>query len=81
VESDLSEHSHAETEAMVKRALAAIEVRSSKFEALKYMAVRQKQRDDGNKTGRETPSFTVKVEDLVIVYRWPCATFVMGKTT
>jgi hypothetical protein len=79
VESDLSEHSHAETEAMVKRAVAAIEVRSSKFEALKYMAVRQKQRDDGNKTGRETPSFTVKVEDLVIVYRWPCATFVMGK--
>jgi hypothetical protein len=70
VESDLSEHSHAETEAMVKRAVAAIEVRSSKFEALKYMAVRQKQHDDGNKTGRETPSFTVKVEDLVIVYRW-----------
>lgn len=70
VDSDLSERSHAETEAMVKRAVAAIEVRSSKFEALKYMAVRQKQRDDGNKTGRETPSFTVKVEDLVIVYRW-----------
>jgi len=70
VDSDLSERSHTETEAMVKRAVAAIEVRSSKFEALKYMAVRQKQRDDGNKTGRETPSFTVKVEDLVIVYRW-----------
>lgn len=70
VENDLSERSHAETEAMVKRALAAIEVRSSKFEALRYMAVRQKQRDDGNKSGRETPSFTVKVEDLVIVYRW-----------
>ena len=35
------------------------------------MAVRQQQRDDGNKTtARETPSFTVKVEDLVIVYRW-----------
>jgi hypothetical protein len=70
VENDLSERSHAETEAMVKRALAAIEVRSSKFEALRYMAVRRKQRDDGNKSGRETPSFTVKVEDLVIVYRW-----------
>jgi hypothetical protein len=55
---------------MVKSAVAAIEVRSSKFEALRYMAVRQKQRDDGNKSGRETPSFTVKVEDLVIVYRW-----------
>ena len=55
---------------MVKRAVASIEVRSSKFEALRYMAVRQKQRDNGNKSGRETPSFTVKVEDLVVVYRW-----------
>lgn len=67
---NLSERSHAETELIVKQALAAIEVRSSKFEALKYMSVRQKQRDDGDKSGRETPSFTVKVEDLVIVYRW-----------
>jgi hypothetical protein len=70
VESNLSERSHAEIEASVKQAVAAIEVRSSKFEALKYMAVRQKQRDDGDKSRRETPSFTVKVEDLVIVYRW-----------
>jgi hypothetical protein len=70
VEGDLSERCHTETEPLVKQAVAAIEVRSSKFEALKYMAVRQKQRDDGNKSGRETPSFTVKVEDLVIVYRW-----------
>ena len=70
VDADLSECGHRETEAIVKRAVAAIEVRSSKFEALRYMAVRQKQRDDGNKSGRETPSFTVKVEDLVIVYRW-----------
>jgi len=70
VESNLSERSHAEIEPSVKQAIAAIEVRSSKFEALRYMAVRQKQRDDGDKSGRETPSFTVKVEDLVIVYRW-----------
>ncbi|MCO5051567.1 MAG: AccI family restriction endonuclease [Verrucomicrobiae bacterium] len=70
VDTDLSERTHAETEPMVKRAVATIEVRSSKFEALRYMAVRQKQRDGGNKSGRETPSFTVKVEDLVIVYRW-----------
>lgn len=70
VGADLSERAHTETEPMVKRAVAAIEVRSSKFEALRYMAVRQKQRGDGNKSGRETPSFTVKVEDLVIVYRW-----------
>jgi hypothetical protein len=70
VDTDLSERTHRETEPIVKRAVAAIEVRSSKFEALRYMAVRQKQRDEGNKSGRETPSFTVKVEDLVIVYRW-----------
>ena len=52
VEGDLSERSHTETEPLVKKAVAAIEVRSSKFEALKYMTVRQKQRDTGNKSGR-----------------------------
>lgn len=70
VTADLSAQSHAETEALVKRALAAVEVRSSKFEALTYIKVRQQQRASGKKTGREAPSFTVKVEDLVIVYRW-----------
>ena len=70
VDGNLSEHDHTEIEPLVKQATVAIEVRSSKFEALKYMAVRQQQRDDGDKSGRETPSFTVKVEDLVIVYRW-----------
>ena len=70
VDADLSERAHAETDNLVKQATAAIEVRSSKFEALTYMAVRQRQREAGNSTGRETPSFTVKVEDLIIVYRW-----------
>jgi hypothetical protein len=70
VDADVSERSHAETEALVKNAVAAVEVRSSKFEALTYITVRKSQRDSGKKTGRETPSFTVKVEDLVIVYRW-----------
>lgn len=70
VEADLSEKSQEATEAIVQRADAAIEVRSSKFEALTYMAVRQQQREAGNATGRQSPSFTVKVEDLVIVYRW-----------
>jgi hypothetical protein len=70
VEADLSERSHSETEALVKEAVAAIEVRSSKFDALTYMAVRRRQRDAGKAVGRDTPSFTVKVEDLVIVYRW-----------
>jgi AccI restriction endonuclease len=70
VDPDVSERSHADTESLVKNAIAAVEVRSSKFEALTYMAVRKGQRDSGKKTARETPSFTVKVEDLVIVYRW-----------
>lgn len=63
-------HGDAETDCVVRQAVAAIEVRSSKFEALTYMKVRQQQRAAGNTTSRETPSFTVKVEDLVIVYRW-----------
>jgi hypothetical protein len=82
----------------VAKALAAIEVRSSKFDAQVYMTKRQEQiaeverqmeerkkltkeqkkqleKESGQKfvkkyVGRETPSFTVKVEDLVIVYRW-----------
>lgn len=70
VAADLSAHSHTETEALVQQATAAIEVRSSKFEALTYMKVRKQQRAAGKTTARETPSFTVKVEDLLIVYRW-----------
>jgi hypothetical protein len=67
---DISELSHDDRSAFVNETLASIEVRSSKFEALTYMRVRQQQREAGNKTARETPSFTVKVEDLIIVYRW-----------
>lgn len=67
---DISELSHDDSDDFVNQALASIEVRSSKFEALTYMRVRQQQREAGNKAARETPSFTVKVEDLIIVYRW-----------
>ncbi len=67
---DVSSHSHSDTEMPLRQAVAAIEVRSSKFDALTYIAVRRRQRETGKKSGRETPSFTIKVEDLVIVYRW-----------
>ncbi len=67
---DISGWEHARTDAVAKRAIGAIEVRSSKFEALTYMRVRQQQKADGKASGRESPSFTVKVEDLKIVYRW-----------
>ena len=36
VAADLSEHSHAETEALVQQAVAAVEVRSSKFDPFVY---------------------------------------------
>ncbi len=54
----------------VQLSKAAIEVRSSKFEAQTYMRVRQQDKGDGKAAANETPSFTVKVEDLRIVYRW-----------
>lgn len=70
VKEDLSALGHKETCPLVKQAVAAVEVRSSKYEALRYMLVRKEQKEAGQAGGRDTPSFTVKVEDLVIVYRW-----------
>lgn len=67
---ELSSINHAASLPFVNKAVAAIEVRSSKFDALTYMKVRGQQRAAGKKVTRDTPSFTVKVEDLVIVYRW-----------
>src|SRR5436190_17255260 len=40
VNADLSMRSHSQCEPLLKQAVAAIEVRSSKFDALTYMAVR-----------------------------------------
>lgn len=67
---DLSDRRFDEVDAIVQRSVAAIEVRSSKFEADTYIAVRKKESEQGKKSIRLTPSFTVKVEDLRIVYRW-----------
>lgn len=67
---DLSAYARDASDVFVKKAHAAIEVRSSKFLAKTYMQVRQDDLDAGKKSDRPTPSFTVKVEDLVIVYRW-----------
>lgn len=60
----------ADTFVIARSATAAIEVRSSKFKALRYMSVREQEKREGKKVDREAPSFTVKVEDLIIVYRW-----------
>jgi len=67
---DMTGMSVEEAAPLVAKALAAIEVRSSKFEALKYMEVRKADKANGAAAARQTPSFTVKVEDLRIVYRW-----------
>ncbi|MDH6421314.1 hypothetical protein M2131_001255 [Polynucleobacter sphagniphilus] len=69
IPADLSSVPVPESDKYVVSAQAAIEVRSSKFEAQTYMRVRQEEKLAG-KSGNETPSFTVKVEDLRIVYRW-----------
>jgi hypothetical protein len=67
---DLSLNKYLECEPVAMQSIAGVEVRSSKVEALRYMSVRQRQQESGKLSGRKTPSFTVKVEDLVIVYRW-----------
>ena len=56
---------------LVKKADFSIEVRSSKFEAQKYMNYRNNEYEEtGKKPSQMTPNFTVKVEDLLIVYKW-----------
>lgn len=72
VPNDISGEPFANIDLLADGALGSIEVRSSKFEALTYMRVRAEDKENvGKKTAaRECPSFTVKVEDLVIVYRW-----------
>lgn len=67
---DLTVVSREEADQFARLALAGIEVRSSKFKADKYMAVKRQDKIDKKAASRETPSFTVKVEDLKIVYRW-----------
>jgi hypothetical protein len=69
VPADLSACATLECDRFVLKAAAAVEIRSSKFDALTYMKVRAREREQGKKV-RATPSFTVKVEDLKIVYRW-----------
>jgi hypothetical protein len=67
---DVSGESTESLRPLVRQSRFAIEVRSSKFEALRYMKVRSEQKSSGRVSGRDAPSFTVKVEDLRIVFRW-----------
>jgi hypothetical protein len=65
--SDISNVPRLEADFIARQSLAAIEVRSSKQQALKYMEIKAK---EGGKAGKSGLSFTVKVEDLRIVHRW-----------
>lgn len=69
-ETDLTDRTTEELMPLVKSASAAIEVRSSKFEALHYMRVKAARKSGKKLNDRDVPSFTVKIEDLRIVYRW-----------
>lgn len=56
---------------IVNNSSFSIEVRSSKFEALTYISVRDKEyKETGRKPSQLAPNFTIKVEDLLVVYRW-----------
>jgi len=70
VPEDITALPFAEADRFVPGAEAAVEVRSSKFEALAYMRRRREDRECGKRPARMAPSFTVKVEDLRIAYRW-----------
>lgn len=71
VPTDISKWQREKADEVAAKSLLGIEVRSSKFKALKYMEVRRAEKEaTGKKPANETPSFTVKVEDLCIVYRW-----------
>ena len=54
----------------MEECLTSIEIRSSKFESEVYKKVRQKEKKEGKSVQRTSLGFTVKVEDLKIVYRW-----------
>ena len=55
----------------VEGCLTSIEIRSSAFESEVYKKVREQQKKEGKKgITKMTLGFTVKVEDLKIVYRW-----------
>lgn len=67
---DLSDQDTLSLMPLAKGAAVSIEVRSSKYEALHYIAYKAAQRRDGVAKEGEVPNFTVKIEDLCVVYRW-----------
>ena len=71
VPSSITAMASAAREAHAQPAVASIEVRSSKYHALQYAATKSKRnRKSGQVLDSDHLSFTVKVEDLAILYRW-----------
>jgi hypothetical protein len=69
-EKNLSSLNTIDAKKYVEECLTSIEVRSSKFESEIYKNVRLKEKKEGKSVSRTSLGFTVKVEDLKIVYRW-----------
>ena len=69
-EKNLSNLNTLDAKKYVEECLTSIEIRSSKFESEVYKKVRQKEKKEGKSVQRTSLGFTVKVEDLKIVYRW-----------
>tara|TARA_B100000965_G_scaffold161244_1_gene134359 strand:- start:282 stop:1175 length:894 start_codon:yes stop_codon:yes gene_type:complete len=69
-EKNLSNLNTLDAKEYVEECLTSIEIRSSKFESEVYKKVRQKEKMEGKSVQRTSLGFTVKVEDLKIVYRW-----------
>ncbi len=59
-----------EAEVLCRSCEAALEVRSSRTSAHRYIDYCKKQKELGKRPARMEPSYTVKVEDLSKVYRW-----------
>ena len=68
---DLTGIETADTKKIVSDSVGAIEVRSSRTEALRYIAYQEARKAAGVKGIASTvPNFTVKIEDLMKIYRW-----------
>lgn len=67
---DLTKISTRDTREIVSKSIGAIEVRSSRTEALIYMEYQKKRAEGGVRVSNFVPNFTVKLEDLMKVYRW-----------
>ncbi|MDR3506980.1 MAG: AccI family restriction endonuclease [Caulobacteraceae bacterium] len=68
--SDISDVPTKDTQEIVGKSIGCVEVRSSRAEALKYIAYQKQRAEAGERVSNRVPNFTVKIEDLVKVHRW-----------